>query len=62
MPIEGRAAALRPPLRSAVLPALLFWAAWAWLRWQWPHARWVALSAQLWLAYSAAWLALPSRW
>jgi two-component sensor histidine kinase len=55
-------AAQRPPLRSAVLPALLFLTAWALLRWQLPHARWVALSAQLWLAYSAAWLALPSRW
>ena len=54
--------AQRAPLRSAWLPALLFWAAWALMKWQWPHARWVALSAQLWLAYSAAWLVLPSRW
>lgn len=54
--------AQRPPLRSAWLPTLLFWAAWGLLNWQWPHARWVTLSAQLWLAYSAAWLVLPSRW
>jgi len=57
-----KAPAWRPPLRSALLPALLFWAAWAMLRWQWPHARWVGVSAQLWLAYSAAWLVLPVRW
>jgi hypothetical protein len=62
MPLNEVPTAQRPPLRSAVLPALLFLAGWALLRWQWPHARWVALSAQLWLAYSAAWLALPSRW
>lgn len=54
-----RAAA--PRLRQALAPALLFWAAWALLRWQWPHARWPGLAAQLWLAYSAAWLVLPSR-
>jgi len=52
----------RPPLRKAVLPALLFWAAWALLRWQWPHTRWIVVAAQLWLAYSAAWLVLPWRW
>jgi signal transduction histidine kinase len=52
----------RPALGSAVLPALLFWAAWGLLRWQWPHARWVGVSAQLWVAYSAAWLVLPARW
>jgi len=49
-------------LRKALLPVLLFWAAWAALRWQWPHARWTTLAAQLWLAYSAAWLVLPWRW
>jgi len=54
--------AQRPPLRSAWLPTLLFWAAWGLLKWQWPDARWVPMSAQLWLAYSAAWLVLPSRW
>lgn len=52
----------RAPLRHALLPALLFWAAWAGLRWQWPHARWPVAAAQLWLAYSAAWLVLPWRW
>ena len=56
------AAQATPRLRQALVPALLFWAAWALLRWQWPHARWPALAAQLWLAYSAAWLVLPSRW
>ncbi|MFG6488458.1 sensor histidine kinase [Roseateles sp. BYS78W] len=55
-------AAVRPPLRRALVPALLFWAAWAVLSWQWPHARWVQVSAHLWLAYSTGWLALPSRW
>ncbi|MCE4539749.1 histidine kinase [Pelomonas sp. P7] len=55
-------AARRWPLRGALWPALTFWAAWALLRWQWPHARWIAISAQLWLAYSAAWLVLRSRW
>jgi two-component sensor histidine kinase len=59
---DAKAPAWRPPLRSALLPALLFWAAWALARWQWPHARWVGMSAQLWLAYSAAWLVLPARW
>jgi hypothetical protein len=49
-------------LRHALLPTLLFWAAWALLRWQWPHARWPVLAAQMWLAYSAAWLVLPWRW
>lgn len=56
------AAQATPRLRQALAPALLFWGAWALLRWQWPHARWPALAAQLWLAYSAAWLVLPSRW
>jgi len=51
-----------PRLRQALVPALIFWAAWALLRWQWPHARWTGLAAHMWLAYSAAWLALPSRW
>ncbi|CAM3718519.1 sensor histidine kinase [Roseateles saccharophilus] len=49
-------------LRKALPPALLFWAAWALLRWQWPNARWPTVAAQLWLAYSAAWLVLPWRW
>jgi signal transduction histidine kinase len=56
----------RPPLRRALLPALLpallFWAAWALLHWAWPHARWLAPAAQLWLAYSAAWFTLSWRW
>lgn len=50
------------PLRQALAPALLFWAGWAGLHWAWPHARPLALAAQLWLAYSTAWLVLPSRW
>lgn len=45
---------------QALLPAALFWAAWAVLHWQWPQARWLGLAAQLWLAYSAAWCTL--RW
>ena len=49
-------------LRRALLPALLFWAAWALLHWTWPHARWLPLAAQLWLAYSAAWFTLNWRW
>lgn len=49
-------------LRAAWLPTLLFWGGWALLHWQWPHARWVPLSAQLWLAYSAGWLVLAWRW
>jgi len=54
--------ARRAPLRAALLPALLFWAAWALLRWQLPHARWPSVAAQLWVAYSAAWCVLPWRW
>jgi signal transduction histidine kinase len=49
-------------LRQAIAPALLFWAAWALLRWQWPQARWPVVAAQMWLAYSVAWLLLPWRW
>ncbi|WP_457353597.1 sensor histidine kinase [Roseateles sp. P5_D6] len=49
-------------LRRALLPALLFWAAWVLLHWYWPHARWLPLAAQLWLAYSAAWFTLNWRW
>ncbi|KQW52252.1 MULTISPECIES: sensor histidine kinase [unclassified Roseateles] len=56
----------RPPLRRAllpaVIPALLFWATLALLHWIWPHARWLAPAAQLWLAYSAAWFTLNWRW
>ena len=52
----------RTRLRQALVPALLFWAAWALLRWWWPQARWPTLAAQMWLAYSAAWLVLPWRW
>jgi signal transduction histidine kinase len=48
--------------RQALAPALLFWAGWAALHWAWPHARPLALAAQLWLAYSAAWLVLTWRW
>ena len=48
-------------LRSAVLPALLFGLGW-WLAHRlWPHARWLPLTAQMWLAYSLAWLVLPLR-
>lgn len=49
-------------LRQAIAPALLFWAAWALLRWQWPQARWPVAAAQMWLAYGVAWLLLPWRW
>jgi len=49
-------------LRAAWLPTLLFWGGWALLHWQWPHARWLGLSAQLWVAYSAGWLVLGWRW
>ncbi|MFG6428716.1 sensor histidine kinase [Roseateles sp. LYH14W] len=52
----------RPPLRRALLPALLFWATLALLHWLWPHARWLAPAAQMWLAYSAAWFTLNWRW
>ncbi|MDR7295885.1 signal transduction histidine kinase [Pelomonas aquatica] len=52
----------RPPLHRALLPALLFWATLALLHWVWPHARWLAPAAQLWLAYSAAWFTLNWRW
>ncbi|MEO6278867.1 histidine kinase [Roseateles sp.] len=52
----------RPPLRRALLPTLLFWAAWGLLHWAWPQARWLAPAAQLWLAYSAAWFTLGWRW
>ena len=51
----------RARLRQAIAPALLFWAAWALLRWLLPHARWPVVTAQLWLAYSAAWLVQPWR-
>lgn len=50
------------PLHRALLPALLFWAGWGLLHWTWPHARWLPLAAQLWLAYSAAWFTLGWRW
>jgi signal transduction histidine kinase len=56
------AAPPRRRMRQALLPALLFWSAWALLRWRWPHARWPVLAAQMWLAYSMAWLVLPWRW
>jgi signal transduction histidine kinase len=46
----------------AALPSLIFWAGWALAALQWPGARWVVLSAQLWLAYSAAALMLSWRW
>ena len=49
-------------LRQALVPALVFWIAWAALHWPWPHSRWLGSAAQVWLAYSAAWLVLPSRW
>jgi len=62
LPSAPASMAARLPLRRAVLPALLFWAAWALLQWRWPYARWLATAAQLWLAYSAAWLVLPWRW
>jgi len=62
LPSAPASMAARPPLRRAVLPALLFWAAWALLQWRWPYARWLTTAAQLWLAYSAAWLVLPWRW
>lgn len=52
----------RPPWRQALLPAGLFWVAWALLHSRWPHAQWLGLCAQLWLAYSAAWWALTWRW
>ena len=61
-PTPDERSAARGPLRSALLPAVLFWAAWALLRWQWPHTRWPVTAAQVWLAYSAAWLVLPWRW
>lgn len=46
----------------ALLPSLIFWAGWALASLQWPDARWLVLSAQLWLAYSAAALVLRWRW
>jgi hypothetical protein len=49
-------------LRQAIVPTLLFWAAWTLLRWQWPQARWPGVAAQMWLAYSLARLFLPWRW
>jgi signal transduction histidine kinase len=54
------AGALRQ-LRQALVPALLFWLAWAVLHWRWPHLRWVSLAAQMWVAYSVAWLVLLLR-
>ena len=51
-----------PRLRQALVPTLLFWTTWAVLHWQWPHARWLGVTAQMWLAYSAAWIVLPTRW
>jgi signal transduction histidine kinase len=49
-------------LLQTLAPTLIFWLAWAVLHWQWPYARWPALTAQMWLAYSAGWLVLPWRW
>ena len=60
--VPASAAAPRPVLREALLPTLLFWGAWALLRWQWPSLHWPVVAAQMWLAYSAAWLVLPWRW
>lgn len=56
--------ALPPPARigAALLPGLIFWAGWGLASLQWPGARWLALSAQLWLAYSAGALVLSGRW
>lgn len=48
-------------LRHALVPALLFWMAWALVHWRWPHLRAVSLAAQMWVAYSVAWLVLPAR-
>ena len=48
-------------LRSAVLPALLFWLGWWLAHSLWPYARWLPMAAQMWLAYSLAWLVLPWR-
>lgn len=49
-------------LLATLLPGLIFWAGWALAALQWPGARWLVLSAQLWLAYSAALLVLRWRW
>jgi len=43
---------------AAVLPAVVFWAAWAAARVGWHRLPWLALAAQLWVAYSATWIAL----
>ncbi len=50
-----------PRLRSAVLPALSFALGWWLAHSLWPHARWLPLAAQMWLAYGLAWLVLPWR-
>jgi signal transduction histidine kinase len=48
----------------AALPVAAFWLAWALARNAWHHAPWLAMAAQLWVAYSVAWGALrllPAR-
>ena len=49
------------PWRQVLVPALLFWLAWAFVHWRWPHVRGVWMAAQMWVAYSVVWLALLSR-
>jgi hypothetical protein len=46
-------------LRSALLPTLLFGLGWWLAHSLWPSARWLPMAAQMWLAYSLAWLVLP---
>ncbi len=48
----------------AALPVAVFWLAWAAARAEWHRAPWLAMAAQLWVAYSVAWGALkllPTR-
>ncbi|MBV8034435.1 sensor histidine kinase [Roseateles sp.] len=49
------------PRRAHLLPAALFWLAWALLRWQLPAGppqRAMGLAAQFWIAYALVWWAL----
>ena len=43
---------------SVAAPVVVFWLAWAAARAGWHRVPWLSLAAQLWVAYSATWIAL----